>query len=401
MHVVVTAPAAGWLHRLDALRGRGGRLAARRGPGPQGGPGQRRRRDHLPGQAGRAGRARPAAARAARPTTRPGSAGRCAALAGAIEIGPSRRRPAAGARPDRPSRAMVELAPTLDADPAGTQGPAARSSRRRAAPGDHRRARRPAPATSGLPTTDADGAGRAGSAGAAAARQRSRSTWRRSSTRSAVMQTRDALIRVAAECAEDLAADGVVYAEVRFAPELHVAARPEPRPGGRGRAGGLRRRQRGRGIRVYALLTAMRTRGQVAGDRRAGRAAPGRGRGRVRHRGRRGGQPAEPAPGRVPVRRAGELPHHDPRRRGLRAAVDLGGAAVVRRRAARARRPDHRRHQVPPDGTALLGRLAGYVRDRRIPLEMCPTSNVHTGAAAVDQESSDRAAAAAVASGSR
>src|SRR3990172_9474074 len=28
--------------------------------------------------------------------------------------------------------------------------------------------------------------------------------------------------RVAAECAEDLAADGVAYAEVRFAPELHV-----------------------------------------------------------------------------------------------------------------------------------------------------------------------------------
>src|SRR6516225_2831672 len=38
----------------------------------------------------------------------------------------------------------------------------------------------------------------------------------------AVMQTADALRRVAAECAEDLAADGIVYAEVRFAPELHV-----------------------------------------------------------------------------------------------------------------------------------------------------------------------------------
>ena len=37
-----------------------------------------------------------------------------------------------------------------------------------------------------------------------------------------VMQTRDALARVAAECAEDLAIDGVVYAEVRYAPELHV-----------------------------------------------------------------------------------------------------------------------------------------------------------------------------------
>jgi adenosine deaminase len=27
-----------------------------------------------------------------------------------------------------------------------------------------------------------------------------------------------------------------------------------------------------------------------------------------------------------------------------------------------------------------MGRLANYVRDRRVPLEMCPTSNVHTGA---------------------
>ncbi|MEU6806211.1 adenosine deaminase, partial [Streptomyces neyagawaensis] len=37
-----------------------------------------------------------------------------------------------------------------------------------------------------------------------------------------VMQTRDALVRVAAECAEDLAEDGVVYAEVRYAPEQHL-----------------------------------------------------------------------------------------------------------------------------------------------------------------------------------
>ena len=35
-----------------------------------------------------------------------------------------------------------------------------------------------------------------------------------------------------------------------------------------------------------------------------------------------------------------------------------------------------------PDGTYTLGHLANYVRDRRIPLEMCPTSNLHTGAAA-------------------
>ena len=34
------------------------------------------------------------------------------------------------------------------------------------------------------------------------------------------------------------------------------------------------------------------------------------------------------------------------------------------------------------DGTYELGRLAAFVRDRRVPLEMCPSSNVHTGAAA-------------------
>ena len=37
-----------------------------------------------------------------------------------------------------------------------------------------------------------------------------------------VMQTPEALERVAAECAEDFADDGIVYAEARFAPELHL-----------------------------------------------------------------------------------------------------------------------------------------------------------------------------------
>ena len=38
----------------------------------------------------------------------------------------------------------------------------------------------------------------------------------------AVMQNGPAITRVARECVEDLAADGVVYAEVRYAPEQHV-----------------------------------------------------------------------------------------------------------------------------------------------------------------------------------
>ena len=72
-----------------------------------------------------------------------------------------------------------------------------------------------------LPETDAGQARRAGSARPPTPVRWS-ATWRRSRTPCGVMQTRDALVRVAAECAEDLAADGVVYAEVRYAPEQHL-----------------------------------------------------------------------------------------------------------------------------------------------------------------------------------
>src|SRR5919197_6622775 len=78
-----------------------------------------------------------------------------------------------------------------------------------------------------------------------------------------VMQTREALVRVAAECAEDLAADGVVYAEVRFAPELHVErglslpAVVEAVLEGF-RLGSATAAAAGHRIRVGTLLTAMR-----------------------------------------------------------------------------------------------------------------------------------------------
>ena len=79
----------------------------------------------------------------------------------------------------------------------------------------------------------------------------------------AVMQTRDALVRVAAECAEDLAADGVVYAEVRYAPEQHLEAgltlEQVVEAVNEGfREGERRAREDGNRIRVGALLTAMR-----------------------------------------------------------------------------------------------------------------------------------------------
>ncbi len=75
----------------------------------------------------------------------------------------------------------------------------------------------------------------------------------------AVMQTADALRRVAAECAEDLAADGVVYAEVRFAPELHTERGLSLDEVVEAVLDGFRQVRDNRGITVYAPLTALRT----------------------------------------------------------------------------------------------------------------------------------------------
>ena len=162
-----------------------------------------------------------------------------------------------------------------------------------------------------------------------------------------VMQWPDAIARVAAECAEDLAADGVVYAEVRMAPELcteqgltldeAVGAILEGF-----RIGTERATAAGHPIVMKLLVTAMR---QAARSVEVAECA-------VRWRdagvvgfdiaGPEKGYPPDPPPRRLRPRPPRELPHHDPRRRIVRAAVDLGGAPVLRRRAPRPRRP-HRR----------------------------------------------------------
>ncbi len=74
-----------------------------------------------------------------------------------------------------------------------------------------------------------------------------------------VMQSRDSLVRVARECAEDLAADGVVYAEVRFAPELHIEKGLSLDEVVEAVLEGFRQGSEGRPITVRVLCTAMRT----------------------------------------------------------------------------------------------------------------------------------------------
>ena len=182
--------------------------------------------------------------------------------------------------------------------------------------------------------------------------------------------------RVAREAAEDLADDGVVYAEIRWAPEQHVDAGLSLDEVVEAVIAGFRQgeraaAQRGKPIRVGALVTAMR---HAARSREIAELAVryrDRRRGRIRHRRRRGRLPAHPPSGRVRVPAPRELPLHHPRRRGVRAAVDLGGDPVVRHRPARPRRAHHRRHHAPRVPAAprrpphaRLGRLAA-VRARQ------------------------------------
>ncbi len=161
------------------------------------------------------------------------------------------------------------------------------------------------------------------------------------------MQHKDAIERVASECAQDLAADGVVYAEVRMAPELCTEAGLTLDEVMQAILDGFARGVGGHRPDDLRHRHGDAHGGAQPGDRRAGGALARRRRRRLRHRRRRGRLPADPAPRRVPVRDAGELPHHDPRRRGVRPAEHLGGRAVVRRRAPRPRRAHRRRHHRP------------------------------------------------------
>jgi adenosine deaminase len=196
-----------------------------------------------------------------------------------------------------------------------------------------------------------------------------------------VMQTPEALTRVAAECAEDLAADGVVYAEVRFAPELHTARGLSLDEVVEAVLEGFREGSKNRGIKVYALLTAMRT---AARSLEIAELA-------VRHRdaGVVGFDIAGAEAGWPPSRHLDAFQYikrenfhitiHAGEGFGLPSIWEAVQWCGTERLGHGVRIVDD--IQISPEGNVRLGRLAAYIRDRRIPLEMCPTSNVQTGAA--------------------
>ncbi|HEV2373326.1 MAG TPA: adenosine deaminase [Streptosporangiaceae bacterium] len=197
----------------------------------------------------------------------------------------------------------------------------------------------------------------------------------------ALMQTREALTRVAVECAEDLAADGVVYAEVRFAPELHVAGGLSLDEVVDAVLEGFRAGSAGRGITVYALLTAMRT---AARSLEIAELAV-----RYRDAGVVGFDIAGAEAGWPPSRHLDAFQYvarenfhitiHAGEGFGLPSIWEALQWCGAERLGHGVRIVDD--ITVSDDGVASLGRLASYIRDRRIPLEMCPSSNVQTGAA--------------------
>ncbi|MFR9793020.1 adenosine deaminase [Streptomyces sp. MB22_4] len=198
----------------------------------------------------------------------------------------------------------------------------------------------------------------------------------------AVMQTREGLLRTAEEYVLDLAADGVVYGEVRYAPELNTRgglSLPEVVESVQeGLAAGMAKAAAaGAPVRVGTLLCGMRMFDRVA--EAADLAVAYRDAGVVGFdiAGAEDGFPAADHLGAFEHLRRESVPFtiHAGEAYGLPSihqAVQVCGAQRI----------GHGVRLTEDIVDGKLGRLASWVRDRRIALEMCPTSNLQTGCAA-------------------
>jgi adenosine deaminase len=196
-----------------------------------------------------------------------------------------------------------------------------------------------------------------------------------------VMQRPEAIHRVARECALDLAADGVVYAEVRFAPELSttqglpIEAVVEAMVDGFA-AGSAEATAAGTPITVGALLCAMRQADRWAEV--AGLVV------RYRDAGVVGFDLAGPEigfpPDRIPEAIAvlDRAHAHRTIHAGEAAGIDSIRSALDGARAERLGHGVRIADEVAGDGT--LGALARRVCEEQVTLEIAPSSNVQTGA---------------------
>jgi adenosine deaminase len=196
-----------------------------------------------------------------------------------------------------------------------------------------------------------------------------------------VMQHRDAIERVAYECAVDLAADGVVYAEVRMAPELCTEQGLTLDEVVDAMLTGFRRGSEGTDLTIYLICSAMRT---AARSLEIAELAV-----RWRDAGCVGFDIAGAEAGYPPTRHLDAFQYVQ--RENFHTTIHAGEAFGLPSiweavQFCGAERLGHGVRIVDDitgePGHEQLGRLAAFVRDRRIPLELCPTSNVNTGVCA-------------------
>ncbi len=197
----------------------------------------------------------------------------------------------------------------------------------------------------------------------------------------AVMQTEEALERVAYEQAEDLSRDGVVYFETRFAPIFHTRKGLSHQQVVSAVLKGLERGRKDFGISSGLIICAMRS--MDVSLEMAELAVDFRERGVV-------GFDLAGEEGGYPPKKHVEAFHYIQRQNfniTIHAGEGFGKESIWQAiQYCGAHRIGHGTRLIDDiavaDGKAVkLGALAQYVLDKRIPLEICLLSNVHTGAA--------------------
>lgn len=197
----------------------------------------------------------------------------------------------------------------------------------------------------------------------------------------AVMQTEEALERVAYEQAQDLSVDGVIYFETRFAPVFHTQKGLTPQQVVAAVLKGLERGKKDFGISSGLIICAMRN--MDASLEMAELAVDFRNRGVV-------GFDLAGEEGGYPPKKHVEAFHYIQRQNfniTIHAGEGYGKESIWQAiQYCGAHRIGHGTRLIDDiavaDGKVVkLGDLAQYVLDKRIPLEICLLSNVHTGAA--------------------
>ena len=195
-----------------------------------------------------------------------------------------------------------------------------------------------------------------------------------------VMQDEYSCHRVAKECAEDLAEDGCVYAEIRFAPSLFTPQKLSIHEVIEAVLSGFSEGSSGTNLTLRTIITAMRTSNDSKTIAEA--AVDFRDKGVVGFdiAGREAGYPPTDhlEAFQLLQRENFHFTIHAGEAFGLPSIWEAVQYCGAERLGHGVRIIDD--IELDSSGNFILGSLASFIRDRRIPLELCPTSNIHTGA---------------------